>query len=1442
MLTYASTTTPPLRPKRLRFCVLSAQEIRQMSVCQVVHPRLYYRGLPATGGLLDPLMGTVDRRHLCATCMNDARTCPGHSGHIELAFPVYHIGLVDTVVRCLRTVCFACSRVCLQSDEHVQLHDVSQRNRLTTLHNLVRMRRICPHCGLPRPTVARAPLGVRVEWAPEAGFESEEERRYCTSTFTARDALSILRNVPDDDVRLMGFSPSESHPMNMVVQNLVVPPPCTRPAVYSSEGSRSRGQNDLTNHLLEVLKRSQEVAVALQGVSWPEVEEVTPDVLEHVLRLQYEVYMLVNNKVRIPKPPGMGRNCSSVSGKSLNERLKGKEGRVRGNLMGKRVDFSARCVITPDAYFECDRVGVPESIAMGLTYPETVNTNNIETLTKRVHVGPVSVRGAQTVIHTDGNVTDLGKCKHRTGLMLRPGDVVERFLADDDVVVFNRQPSLHMHGMQAHRVRIMPGHTFRLSLVVAAPYNADFDGDEMNLHVPQSLAARAECAVLMGVAQNTLSAQANRPVMGIVQDSLVGLHLLTHRSVLLDHAHTCRMVGHLRHATRALPPPVVEYTVDGGRSWVRRWTGKRVVSLVIPAKVFVEHDAPYPQAADSAAWADDDALPVVVLGGLLVMGVLRKAHVGTGAGGIVDTICRECDGVACMRFFGDMQRMVHELLLQRGHHVGIHDVMLSPAGHAEVQTRLRMATRLCEEIQRDILQRSAEEAEVGERAIMRLLSKTLLQTGGIVNTHLSTTNAIRRMVTAGSKGSFINLSQIGAALGQQSLEGGRIAPSKGTRTLPCYAHDDASLASRGMVHNSFSLGLSPPELFFHAIGGREGLVDTAVKTSQSGYISRRMNKSMEDNVVRENGIVCNSMGDVVSFRWGSDGFHPSRVERVVLRELDESEDDVRARMDAPEAALVLEAVREIRRVKRHLLVCEYDRRVLLPYSMARIRRRLQRLRWQDVEKETDAAPRVQRVRRLCDTYPQWVVRASLPSLFNRRTMRTVPADALDTVLEEVESALARARATDFENVGCIAAQSIGEPCTQMTLNTFHHSGVAVKNVTLGIPRLKELLDASKHARTPCTTLRFVPAFATCTFASYMAQTLPLTRLQDVVQQCDIVASATDDDDECALFGDESPIDVSRFVIRLTLAQDTMRQRHLTPTTLRTVLRERLRDRASVTSSETNTVTWDVRIRLHHVRRMVEYGGIAEDQEAIICHRVLNVLLETVVVSGCPHVTGANEACDERGEHVVHVYGSALLDCVASECVDWTRCTSNDVWDTYHLLGIEAAANVLFEQLKAVVSFDGTYVDDRHMMLIVDSICRDGTIRAQNRHGMNKVYHTSPLMRCSFEETTDVLSDAALFAQHENARGISASIMTGQLANMGTGAVRVLFPQAPPPRITQSTPLRVLRSTCRSYTARLDAEAVEYIPEGCKPSATRPLSPPTHKDRKRCRFRVVSPER
>jgi DNA-directed RNA polymerase II subunit RPB1 len=550
--------------------------------------------------------------------------------------------------------------------------------------------------------------------------------------------------------------------------------------------------------------------------TWRDVA-ITAELVERINRLQFEVFTYMNNNIRGQK---QSTQRSGAPTKSLTDRLRGKDGRIRGNLMGKRVDFSARSVITPDAVMDVDQVGIPHHVAMCLTVPERVTNDNIESLTRRIVNGPTHIFGAENVITANGITINLENCENRDKIRLQYGWVVERFLTDNDVVIFNRQPSLHKVGMMGHRVKLMPGNTFRLNLCCANPYNADFDGDEMNLHVPQSPAAIADVVTLMMVPTQIISPQANRPVMGIVQDSLLGAHLLSCNDVLLDRQTACHVIAHAMYAKRELPPPAIVRPKE-------LWTGKQMLSLILPETLYL---GSMPSSTDLTSHGKR----VIVRRGMIVCGELRKNTLGTSAGGFVDVLYRQFGSVVTVRWMSDIQRLVNSWLMLRGFSVGVSDCVLSHKGEERVRERIETAMRYADELVREFATEDTAEASLLEGTVVKILSKCLMQTGGIVDEELDESNAIRKMVNAGSKGTPINLSQICGCVGQQSVEGRRVFAEKGGRTLSFFEHQDSTLAGHGFVENSYALGLNAYEYFYHAMGGREGLVDTAVKTATTG--------------------------------------------------------------------------------------------------------------------------------------------------------------------------------------------------------------------------------------------------------------------------------------------------------------------------------------------------------------------------------------------------------------------------------------------------------------------------------------------------------------------------------------------------------------------------------------------------------------------------------
>ena len=1667
MITYTPSFTKPVRPKKIRFAILSDEEIRRVSVAKITETTLYYRGLPNSGGMNDALMGTCDRRLLCGTCMKDIRMCQGHIGHIELAYPMYHIGFFENVLKTLRCVCFFCSRLCA-TDEELQSFDAVGKNRFVQVYMALKNRKKCPHCNMMRPNYVKASLNIRIEWPSDMEWESEDEYNYCNKLFTAREARSILQHVSDEDYRQLGYDPEHSHPKNMIQTTIVICPPVTRPAITQSEGSRSRGQNDLTHKYQDIQKKSLELATHIPD--W-RTKVVTPELHEKIQKLQFEVFTLVNNSVKGQK---QSIQRSGMPTKSIIERLKGKDGRIRGNLMGKRVDFSARSVITPCSNMDIDHVGVPEKLALTLTVSERVTHNNMETLIKRVRKGAGNINGADSVILQDGTVYQLEHCKDLTSINLKVGDVCERYLQDDDIVVFNRQPSLHRMSMLGHRVKIMPGLTFRLNVVCTSPYNADFDGDEMNLHVPRSQTALSDVMTMMMVGQQIISPQSNKPCMGIVQDSLVGSHLLCQDHIFLDHLHACHACATVKYVAKTLGTPCIRVK---GKPY---WSGKKLLSMLLPCGMTID--------LAKIQTLDDDLSQIVIRRGRMLCGSVTKSVLGASSGGIIDVFCRDFGNDKASEFMSDVQRLSNSYLLIRGFSVGVSDCILNEEGHKKVNERLEKATVLCEEISREMYQEETPEDVVrnAESTILKILSKTLMQTGSIVNDYVKD-NSIQCMVNCKSKGTPINLSQILGLVGQQSVEGGRIVAEKGCRTLPYFGLKERSLASQGFVSNSYALGLLPTEFFFHAMGGREGLSDTAVKTSVTGYIQRRQIKSMEDHKVNYDKTVRDALNGIVEFVYGGDDMDPVKLERVKLGLLEEHPEHIRARMTDTEYEIAMKARSNLLSTRLYVNMPALDTRVLLPFHPLRI---LQMCEYTDVESEQIGQERaLEMILQLivkCDTN---VLRAAILDYFCSSRVQTMVAKHFETLIYTVEQKMKKGIIHAGEMVGSLAAQSVGEPATQMsirgdehvlirdnqgvrsmricdvvdplidsgtppclqvmgvtptgqvswanvqgvsrhpangpllkvttatgrcvvatashsfltksaggkvvpirgdhlkigapvpimktyppieeearllgsqiargydhsrlkpeegtlvewlidksrcsaflhgllevgenatvtvgqryaplvqivchfagivpdciqmetyvklifdatqvsawtdqilwdsvrtiehlgnsnetvydftveqglqsfmltnglfvhnTLNTFHFAGCASKNVTLGIPRLKELLDVSKNPKTPSTTIRFKKPFSRdMEFVNYFANTLPLTRLGDVVSKCDIYhqdeQSQRPEDDWMDLSAkymySETHDTHSKYIARLLLNQAVMKTRHLTPPIVRRVLQQRLGERATVLSSEANDIEWVLRIRFARVSEMMKVVGMTSDREAVLCHRVVSTLLDTLALSGHPNVKSAsimevhNEYLDADGvlmrenEYVVSTLGSCLLDCSASPCVDWVRTTSNDIVEIIELMGIEAAAAQLFEQLSTVVSFDGTYIDPRHLTIIVNTMCKGGGLMALNRHGINRS-DTGPLGKCSFEETPDILHDAAMFAETDNAQGISTSIMTGQLARIGSGSSDILFHSRcfDPRQVHKEhkTLQKPWRSTCRCYTSTMRMEDIEYV--------------------------------
>lgn len=456
----------------ITFGVKGPDEIIAQSVCEVTENTIYNKNVPRSEAMNDTRMGTVDRRISCSTCGHGVEKCNGHTAHMILPVPLYNVGFMDNVLRILRSVCYFCSALLIPPQDLDDMTDKLDVQKFECVAGLAKNYHDCWSCHGHMPTYKRKGLSIDRVWGEDIEFEDADEQKLAERFFDAGLAREILESISEDDCKKMGLNTQFTRPEYFITTVLLVPPPLVRPAIMVSEGSKAKGQDDLTRKLQDVLKKSFTVKGLLKKCK--NIAEDKP-LLKAIEDLQYDYAVYLNNELK-GVPPDTQRSGAPIRG--VAQRIKTKGGLIRNNLMGKRVDFSARTVISADPNLDVDEVGIPLSVATILTMPVTVTALTIQELSQRVINGSDRIDGASLIEYPDGKTKKLSACPDRHLLQLPYGAKVHRYLKNGDYVIFNRHPSLHKESIMAHRVRIMKhGDTFRMNLVPTKPYNADFDGD-----------------------------------------------------------------------------------------------------------------------------------------------------------------------------------------------------------------------------------------------------------------------------------------------------------------------------------------------------------------------------------------------------------------------------------------------------------------------------------------------------------------------------------------------------------------------------------------------------------------------------------------------------------------------------------------------------------------------------------------------------------------------------------------------------------------------------------------------------------------------------------------------------------------------------------------------------------------------------------------------------
>ena len=646
----------------IQFSVLSPEEIRANSVANIISRDTYVNNKPVIGGLFDPRMGVLDPGLICPTDGHNYMNTPGYFGHIELARPVFYIQFLNTILKILRCICIKCSKLLISKTKYKHILEFDSRQRWLFVFPLASKvgrcgEKTCDGCGCkqPKKTYKEGLATIIAEWENIDGITDEDGniKDKLTMKLTPEIVLKLFRRISDEDVSFMGFSPTFSRPDWMICQVLAVPPPALRPSV--KHDAQQRSEDDISHIIVNIIKSNKTLQDKIQTNATSKVIDDWHTVL------QYYIATMIDN--RIPGVASVAQRSGRAL-KSVKERLIGKQGRVRGNLMGKRVDFSARSVITPDPNIKIDELGIPLKIAKNITFPQIVNTRNKIFLTKLMLNGPDVYPGAKILEKKEGDSISL-RYVDRNSIELEEGDTLHRHMLDGDPILFNRQPTLHRMSMMCHLAKILhQGDTFRLNVAVTKPYNADFDGDEMNLHGPQCDESKIELIELAAVSRQIISPANNKSIIGIFQDSLLGSYRLTRPDIeftmrqamnlLVDFdnidisifADQNAMVNSFEILSQILPPLTSYFKNNQFKSGEDRKTSNNIIDIIA---------------------------------GHYIRGQLDKGALGSTSKGLIQSIFNDFGFKSAAAFINNLQNIVNRYMKVSSYSVGISDLIANTA-------------------------------------------------------------------------------------------------------------------------------------------------------------------------------------------------------------------------------------------------------------------------------------------------------------------------------------------------------------------------------------------------------------------------------------------------------------------------------------------------------------------------------------------------------------------------------------------------------------------------------------------------------------------------------------------------------------------------------------------------------------------------------------------
>lgn len=1419
--TFSRETREAENISRIDFAIFSNQEVLRHSVVYS-NPSIGGKaglhvaditgksvGEPAPGGVMDRHLGVVEKQP-CATCHDNNNRCPGHFGHITLIEPVFHIGYIGFLKDVFSCVCFGCARLLIaEDDERLAQISGTGAERLHAVRDLCQKMKVCEvggqGCGLPvqKYTIDKNNSSINLLVSPVRKQETKGGKggKVTVYSLSPRKCAEHASRISDQTLRVLGVNPQVSHPQDAIITNLPVPPVQVRPSVRFDKVSSGIKEDDLTHKLLNIITSNTSLAQSRGGGNLFRRGTASDD---YVL-LQFHVATYFANDIK-GLPKSLQKNNKAT--KSLSQRLKGKKGRFRFDMMGKRVGCTARSVITSDPYVAVDEVGTPLHIAMTLTYPEAVTHSNQAYLQRLVDNGRHRYPGANSVMKPGvGNNGESIEKSYLIGysrqqLPVLPGDVVHRHLIDDDIVLFGRQPSLHKLSMMGHRIRVSQDpsqHTFRLNVTATEPYNADFDGDEMNMHVPQSAVTCAEVRMKMSIARRFVNPTNSKVVVNVKQDAVMGAYVLTAPGVQIPWRDAMRYVAKSSHGVRSDIP---KGTLVSGAA---------LFSAILPSSVSLR------------------GREVDIQSGVLRQGVMNKDNIRA----LTQYLWFQSSQEEAATFLDDLQRMMLHYLMDRGYTLGVQDLTISQEATHQIQTLVESARKevmgLITGYENDPRRLSRHAFEM---LIRQRLSKVLSDVAQTAVPGLSPESGLRSTIKSGSSGSGESAAQIMGAVGQIIVERRRIEAKFGGRNLPCFWKGDVRPEARGFCHGNFLHGLTVPEIFDHAKAATEGISNTALKTAETGYQQRKFVKLLEDVKVEYDGTVRNANGRVIQLVYGDNTCNTEVQTPQKIHLIGMTDEQVQGLLEYPGGlrgsrlrdwtAKYFELRDNWRRISARLRHkgAEWRDEYNMPVDLRHIIYTVQGEMPAGEDTLASAGDAILAISQML-AFPQGLLIRYKPDdtvldhdeatfktllglyLYDVLAPRLVTEEYRLTreQLAEVQRRyyvdLRRSKIESGEMVGMVAAQGIGETITQTNLKSFHKAGQD-KTVAGGMTRVRELSEMTTDIKTPIMKIYLKePYNLEENYARNVAGFIRSTYLKDLLEGYSICYDPDPESPDSLHHSDEttavwqvdegecsSELSGTPWVVRMVFSRTSLAQRASSLLEIKSSFCREYSRRKSAPN--------DVRKALETVTKIALTSNYDNSAQPVLHIRVnlrdysyqslvtvAEMFAERFQIKGLPGVVDsdihqekyiyydASGAMQKGSQWVIESAGVNLGALSRIPVIDLQKTYTNDMHNILRYYGIEAMRTAYMREFSEAIESTGGFSNYQHLELLADLVTHLGHPIPINRYGSN-MQDTDPIAKATFEKMTDQMLDAAAYSKSDYMRSVSSRIATGQLIRGGTG--------------------------------------------------------------------------